>query len=186
MQKIEFEKEVGNLFSAKRRFVTAMADIGRSTEFLLVAGSIAASGAVLSSGDDDEKKRAMKKLGVNQNDLNVSYYLEYASTGVIRSYFTGLNSPGYHNGTINIPLNTWAHVVVVRNQSDSTIQHYVNGNLDNTISGITGNINNGAFNLQMGRYSGGGYAFIGNIPSGKIYNRALTADEVLQNYNATK
>jgi hypothetical protein len=76
-QKIEFEKEVGNLFSAKRRFVTAMADIGRSTEFLLVAGSIAASGAVLSSGDDDEKKRAMKKLGVNQNDLNVSYYLEY-------------------------------------------------------------------------------------------------------------
>jgi hypothetical protein len=38
----------------------------------------------------------------------------------------------------------------------------------------------------MGAYSGGGYAFIGNIPSGRIYNRALTAAEVLQNYNATK
>lgn len=76
-QKIEFEKELGNLFSAKRRFITAMADIGRSTEFLLAVGSIAASGAVLSSGDDDEKKRTLKKLGVNQNDLNVSYYLEY-------------------------------------------------------------------------------------------------------------
>ena len=115
---------------------------------------------------------------------NVSYYFEYASTGVIRSYFAGLNSPGYHNGTINIPLNTWAHVVVVRNQSDSTIKHYVNGNLDNTISGITGNINNGANNLSMGAYSGGGYAFVGKIANGRVYNRALSAAEIQQNYQA--
>ena len=32
----------------------------------------------------------------------------------------------------------------------------------------------------------GSYAFIGSIACVSIYNRALTADEVLINYNATK
>ena len=77
-QKIQFEKDLADAFERKRRFVTAVADIPRSVEFLAVVGFIAASGAVMSSGDDPEKKRVMKELGVNQNDFNVSYFLEYA------------------------------------------------------------------------------------------------------------
>ena len=117
---------------------------------------------------------------------NIGYYLELAYNGVIRSYFYGLSSQGYHYGTITIPLNTWSQVLVVRNIDDSTIKHYFNGALDNTISGITGTINNGQQNYQVGGYQGSGYSYIGRIPTVRIYNRALSAQEILQNYNAQK
>jgi hypothetical protein len=38
----------------------------------------------------------------------------------------------------------------------------------------------------MGGYNGGGYLFVGLITCGKIYNRALSSTEILQNYNVTK
>lgn len=87
-EKIQFEKDLGKIFSDKRRFVTALADIGRSTEFLALVGGIAVTGAVLSSGDDDEKKRTAKKLGVNQNDFNVTYYLDYLKAKAFNTKLT--------------------------------------------------------------------------------------------------
>ena len=116
-----------------------------------------------------------------------SYYLEFASTGKIRVYFDGLNSPGYHDSVNTVPLNKWTHVVVTRDSSNSTINIYINGVLDKTVTGITGNISvQQTWNLAMGGYNGGGYLFVGLITCGKIYNRALSASEILQNYNVTK
>jgi hypothetical protein len=116
-----------------------------------------------------------------------SYYLEFASTGKIRVYFDGLNSPGYHDSVNTVPLNKWTHVVVTRDSSNSTINIFINGVLDKTVTGITGNISvQQTWNLAMGGYNGGGYLFVGLITCGKIYNRALSAAEILQNYNATK
>jgi hypothetical protein len=49
------------------------------------------------------------------------------------------------------------------------------------------NFNFSSNSLLGYRHLGGGSAFLaGNIAQGLIYNRALTATEVLQNYNATK
>lgn len=62
-------------------------------------------------------------------------------------------------------------------------------------SGFTRPIINGSYNsgqsstekLYWGRYHGGnGYALNGAIYTTKIYNRALTDVEIIQNYNATK
>lgn len=117
---------------------------------------------------------------------NIGYYLELKSTRVVRSYFYGLSSPGYHDGTVAVSLNTWSHVVAVRNSSDSTIKHYINGTLDNTISSITGTINNGLQNYQVGAYSGGSYSFTGRIATCRVYNTALSAAEVSQNFNALR
>ena len=116
-----------------------------------------------------------------------SYYLEFASNGKIRVYFDGLSSPGYHESNSTVPLNKWTHAVVTRDSSNSTINIYINGVLDRTISSITGNITvQQTYNLAMGAWSGSGYQFNGLIAVGKIYNRALSASEILQNYNATK
>jgi hypothetical protein len=41
-------------------------------------------------------------------------------------------------------------------------------------------------NTYIGKYNGSGGYFNGNIFSVKVYNRALSPQEVLQNYNATK
>lgn len=116
-----------------------------------------------------------------------SYYLEFASNGKIRVYFDGLSSPGYHESNSTVPLNRWTHAAVTRDSSNSTINIYINGVLDRTISSITGNITvQQTYNLAMGAWSGSGYQFNGLIAVGKIYNRALSASEILQNYNATK
>jgi hypothetical protein len=38
----------------------------------------------------------------------------------------------------------------------------------------------------MGEYGGGSYRYNGEIASVRVYNRALTAEEVLRNFNAQK
>ena len=116
-----------------------------------------------------------------------SYYLELASNGKIRVYFFGVSSPGYHESNTTIYLNAWTHVAVTRNLINNTINIYINGVLDKTISSITGNILvQQSWTLSVGGYAGSGYLFIGDIACGKIYNRALSASEVTQLYNSTK
>jgi len=67
---------------------------------------------------------------------------------------------------------------------------YVNGVLAATTTGLTGTVgtNNGGMSIgAYGGYSGGhSYWFNGQIPVTKIYNRALTAGEIKQNYGHYK
>jgi hypothetical protein len=81
----------------------------------------------------------------------------------------------------------WNHYVATYDNSTGRRATYYNGTLlAQNVSGITNNSASvfmiGAFNL-LGTPS---YHFNGRIAFVKIYNRALTAQEVLQNYNATK
>jgi hypothetical protein len=117
-----------------------------------------------------------------------SYYTELdGSSGKIRAYFYGLNSPGYHSGNAYVPLNTWTHYAVVRDSTSNSIIFYINGNLDRTISSITGSITvQQSYPVTLGSYVGSNYEYTGRIASGKIYNRALTALEIEQNFNALR
>jgi hypothetical protein len=88
----------------------------------------------------------------------------------------------------DIILNTWNHVIGTFTRNNFS-RIYINGTLiqsNSTVSlnnlSITPNINDAA----LGRGGGGGWLVGGNIPVGRIYNRPLSAQEVLQNYNATK
>jgi len=116
----------------------------------------------------------------------LSYYMELAGSGVVRLYFYGLSSEGYHNGTVNVPLNTWSHIVGVRDQINNLVRIYVNGSLDREISSITGNISSNTTAVTIGSYSGSSYEYTGRIANTKIYNRALTATEVQKNFNETR
>ncbi len=78
--------------------------------------------------------------------------------------------------------NTWIHGTVVRNSNQLTV--YGNSQPGTPLT-ITNNLTS-AYNLRIGNNSVLSEPWGGNIPSVRIYNRALTAQEVLQNYNATK
>jgi hypothetical protein len=94
--------------------------------------------------------------------------------------------PSSVTGSIQLQLNTWYFVNTTYDGSFRRI--YVNGNLDGQLA-TTGNITSTNSNLVLGDYlpgPGGSYAFKGNIANTQIYNRALSATEILQNYNATK
>jgi len=75
---------------------------------------------------------------------------------------------------------------VVRNQAANTIVSYINGVVDRTVTGITGSVTAAVNALQIGAYSGGGYSFSGRIAGACAYNQALSADQVLQNFNALR
>ena len=95
----------------------------------------------------------------------------------------------YHGGTVsggNVTPNSWNHVCVT--YTGGVIQAYING-VAATMSGTTTglNITNATNQLVVGEYANlGGYKFYGKIPTMKIYNRALSAAEVQQNFNALR
>jgi hypothetical protein len=84
--------------------------------------------------------------------------------------------------TSGIVVNTWYHVAATYN--GTTVSLYLNGVLKSSVS-QTSQVNTLAASLAIGRMNYTNLArFIGNIPIVQIYNRALTAAEVKQNFDA--
>ncbi len=92
--------------------------------------------------------------------------------------------------TLTSSLGTWVNIVGVWTASTRTLLLYFNG-IQNGSSTITNSITiNPTANLELGRYNRitqSRYEYLpGNIAQASIYNRALTAAEVQQNFNALR
>ena len=99
----------------------------------------------------------------------------------------GANNGNGILGTNQLNDNIWHHIVGTYNSSNSTMMLYVDGILDRTLVGPTTPIYPSDRNLNIGRWTGGGTQnFNGNISNAKIYNRALSAAEIQQNFNALR
>jgi hypothetical protein len=81
--------------------------------------------------------------------------------------------------------NAWNHVICTYNGSIKII--YVNGVQVASVN-ASGTLNTGQTNQYIGKYgdAGNNYPFNGRIGESRVYNIALSAAQVLQNYNATK
>jgi hypothetical protein len=172
-----------------------------SNHFILTNGpTFSGSGAtssILFDGSND------KALAINPISLGtthtVSMIVKPASAsedGILFGDFT-YNSTGYAlyflNGTslyytvsdfavVSITLTTnWIMFTVTRN--DTSISFYQNGILlgSQTLGG-----NNPLTLRSIAAFYGGDYPYNGNISQVQIYNRALTQQEILQNFNATR
>jgi hypothetical protein len=94
--------------------------------------------------------------------------------------------------TTLIPLNTWGLVSVQYNGGDKSLlsswKVYINGvEVSIRLTGSTGaSTNTNSLGFRPGSGGASGNYFLGDISNHLIYNRALSATEVLQNYNATK
>ena len=86
--------------------------------------------------------------------------------------------------TAYVSTSTWNHIVCTYASGIKTI--YYNGVIVAQATGITGTISTNTTGLFVGRHGSGGYPMNGKIAVSKVYNKALTAAEVFQNYNATK
>jgi len=82
----------------------------------------------------------------------------------------------------NYNSNSWNYVCGVFDGINLSI--YLNGTLNNSAS-YSGTIDNNSVAIRIGG-ANDGYYLSGNIGHVSIYNRALSATEILQNYNATK
>jgi hypothetical protein len=81
--------------------------------------------------------------------------------------------------------NTTSWYNVVGTVTNSLISLYINGIFENS-TGISYTITQISGDISIGSYNASAYYSSANISSNKIYNRTLSAAEVLQNYNATK
>ncbi len=142
----------------------------------------------------------------NTGGASFQGWILFKSTGDYTSYGPGgsggpnnnefawlATSDGNFNGALigtgeQVSVNTWYQVVGVFISSSNTIQIYVNGQLKrsgtrtNQTSGV---LLNAARNINIGATPEDNARFVqGNIATSRVYNRALTSSEVLQNYNA--
>jgi hypothetical protein len=105
-----------------------------------------------------------------QSGTDVYYYIKTGS-------WSGLSASG-------VGTNTWYNISCTYNSSEMSI--YVNGDFKNSTS-KSGTISDNGSDFYIGYLAGiASYAFNGNIGPIQIYNRALSANEVLHNYNALK
>lgn len=122
----------------------------------------------------------------NYNNKPIPFNLNVLTNGTVTGTTRNAASQLIVLGTTNSYDDSKYHNVFYIKDSSNNYYLYVDGILQNS-----GNTNLGAINpnttIWIGtlRLFNQGY-FNGNIPQVSIYNRALTSDEVLQNYNALK
>jgi hypothetical protein len=130
-------------------------------------------GRVIIRGDDSYRLYWYDNGGGTSNKL----YFSSSDIGEI-----GLdNSVGYL--TSNFTTNVWYNITALYNGSQT--QLFVNSSLVDTSTGKSGTIS-GTNNILLGKSNGNEYYLNGNMSSIQLYNRALSAQEILQNYNAQK
>jgi len=80
-------------------------------------------------------------------------------------------------------VNNWVQLLITYDGNNMIL--YRNGSVSGTNTGATGNIINNTQTLTVGSRAGGN-AFNGIISVVRIYNKALSASEVSQNFNALR
>ena len=127
----------------------------------------------------------------DSSDYTSPYHIYYEDRNNENSFrfAIGGGSSNYtstNSSNLNESVNTYSHVVsVVRGL---TTEIYVNGELKGSNT-FTGTRQTNTRPARIGgpyAYNSSNYLLTGEVPITKIYNRALTADEVQRNFNAVK
>ena len=128
--------------------------------------------------------------GVYQGFSNVYNLLRFDNS--VYRFFLSNAANGqfqYFDHTATISINTWYFFAVTVSGSISTpsLSMYLNNTAAQTFSPLALKSSVGLnVDYRIGATYTGGENFQGNISDFKFYNRVLTAQEILQNYNATK
>jgi len=112
-----------------------------------------------------------------------NWLLRFNSDNTIKFYVYGTDE--YLSTTSTYSANTWYHIAGVV-EDDGTVKIYVNGTLEaSSSSGKSADTT--SYNTFIGSLGGSSTGrFDGDIGAVKYYSKALTASELLADYNATK
>jgi len=131
--------------------------------------------------NDDTRSTILGNYDAGANDVN----FEKLTGKTLRFYW----NRGERDVTASnvVVLNTWQCVVFVRDTAANAFKFYVNGLLVATVSNDGSNIASTGSTFRIGADSRNGSTVTnGDISTVRMYNIALTAAQVLQNYNAQK
>jgi len=131
--------------------------------------------------------------GDNAASATVGHIFMYRSANAnhLKYYYadgTTIQVPSFPDIFLNLD-NQWIHVVIVCDYANKTLKAYRNGVQFGVTQNLTGtpvfpSTNNAKF---VGSYSSGSYKLTdGSLDNIRIYNRALSAEEISEIYNKTK
>ena len=106
------------------------------------------------------------------------YIYTSLGSGVMRTWVAGSS----FDGNIVIANGNWRFVSVVR--ISGTVYQFVDTSVAGSFSATGSVLTNQR--MTVGRVTDGSYPFSGNISNTLVYNRALSATEIRQNFNATR
>ncbi|MBN2420963.1 hypothetical protein JXB27_01650 [Candidatus Woesearchaeota archaeon] len=102
---------------------------------------------------------------IQKNAGNLSYYV----------------SAGYRNTTTDLVLNEWTHVAVTFSTQSQTWKFYRNGQVLNEYSGPATHCDTPVNDIYLGNGFNG--FFNGSVDDFRLYNRSLSAEQILNIYN---
>jgi hypothetical protein len=118
-----------------------------------------------------------------KGQVNTQYSMFFENPNfVFRTMGSVSNQSAYFTASTYLIVSVWNHIVCTYNGSSKIM--YVNGIQVQSVA-ASGALPTGQTDQYIGRHSGG-YFFNGRIGESRVYNIALSAAQVLQNYNATK
>ena len=116
---------------------------------------------------------------------NTRFYaigVETNSNGLfLRSDMRTIFGPYHVTGTLNVQTGVWYHVAMT--YDGANFRQYVNGVLDVSIP-VSANLAISALPLRIGSDQSGAWSFTGLVDETALYNRALSAVEIADIYNA--
>ena len=119
------------------------------------------------------------------NTANRCYLMATEPGNLIAFYISKNGSALVQNSYTRLSATGWYHFVGT--EDGTNLKLYVDGVLVDTETSISGNIFDSDYNVEIGRYNNStSQEYTNQIAQPRIYNRALTAAEVLQNYNSGK
>ena len=124
---------------------------------------------------------------ISKNEpLNTTATLLIKSNGKLALYIYANAIVNYDGTGVNtLSVNNWYHLCLTYS-SAAGLKGYVNGSVDGSAA-ANGAITTSSQPVWIASHpSIPGRNFNGNVSNAQIYNRALSATEILQNYNATK
>jgi len=169
--------------------------------------SSANGGSIVFDGVDDYVNLGTTDFGITR-DFTFSFWMDMTQTGVMQIFTKGYNVPygiyiakqatntltcqisltsGYgQTDTVTTSYSGIKNWTAVRNNTSLT--WYVNGTQDNTTSLLSYDVSQSSSKQWRiaSNYDGVFGQFKGNMYNQLLYNRALTASEITQNYNAQK
>lgn len=122
-----------------------------------------------------------QRMILGQGTTDRFYIEQYNRSGSLVAHWGFGDSQNSSSSQAFLSTNTWYNYTAT--YDGSVAKGYLNAvNTDTTSIGGSKNYGGG---LSVGSWGNNGYFFSGRISTVNVYNRALTADEVRQNYEAT-
>ena len=137
------------------------------------------------------------EVWLNPSELNSSQFYALLNhdgwdNGYVHFQFLGnqlmfaLNPKNDKLADFTFTINTWYHIAAVYSISNERVSFYVNGSLKNNASyaGMTPSV--ASTTLKLGAWDANSRFFKGKIGLVRVYHRALSSEEILNNFNISR